>query len=79
MKKGFGSWCDVAEGAGENMNASQFYFTLGSNLDSLDEKHTIFGEVTTALNMAPASADKSANDLSCVGNQSSDICAVALT
>ena len=35
----------IAAGAGENMNASQFYFTLGPNLDSLDEKHTIFGEV----------------------------------
>ena len=34
-----------AAGAGENMNASQFYFTLGPDLDSLDEKHTIFGEV----------------------------------
>ena len=39
--------CGMPEGAGENMNASQFYFTLDSNLDSLDEKHTIFGEVTT--------------------------------
>ena len=35
----------IAAGAGENMNASQFYFTLGPDLDSLDEKHTIFGEV----------------------------------
>lgn len=32
-------------GAGENRNASQFYITLGKDLDSLDEKHTIFGEV----------------------------------
>ena len=37
--------CIIAAGAGENMNASQFYFTLGPDLDSLDEKHTIFGEV----------------------------------
>ncbi|CAK0747033.1 cytochrome P450 monooxygenase 59 [Coccomyxa viridis] len=36
-------------GAGENLNASQFYFTLGPDLDSLDEKHTIFGEVTEGL------------------------------
>ncbi|KAJ4705822.1 Peptidyl-prolyl cis-trans isomerase [Melia azedarach] len=31
--------------AGENLNASQFYITLRDNLDYLDEKHTIFGEV----------------------------------
>lgn len=31
--------------AGENMNASQFYITTGSDLISLDERHTIFGEV----------------------------------
>lgn len=35
----------ITAGAGENLNASQFYFTLGPDLDSLDEKHTIFGEV----------------------------------
>ena len=35
----------ITAGAGENMNASQFYFTLGPDLDSLDERHTIFGEV----------------------------------
>ena len=29
----------------KDMNASQFYMTLGVDLDSLDEKHTIFGEV----------------------------------
>ena len=33
-------------GAGENMNASQFYITLAADLDSLDEKHTVFGEVS---------------------------------
>ena len=31
--------------AGENLNASQFYITTGEELDSLDEKHTIFGQV----------------------------------
>ncbi|PON66913.1 Cyclophilin-type peptidyl-prolyl cis-trans isomerase [Parasponia andersonii] len=31
--------------AGENLNASQFYFTLRDDLDYLDGKHTIFGEV----------------------------------
>jgi peptidyl-prolyl cis-trans isomerase-like 4 len=33
--------------AGKNLNASQFYITTGDALDSLDEKHTIFGQVTT--------------------------------
>ena len=39
--------CNVGgnAGAGEDRNASQFYITLGKDLDSLDEKHTIFGEV----------------------------------
>ena len=32
-------------GGGRDMNASQFYFTTGVELDSLDDKHTIFGEV----------------------------------
>uniref|UniRef100_A0A2P2JMT0 Peptidyl-prolyl cis-trans isomerase n=1 Tax=Rhizophora mucronata TaxID=61149 RepID=A0A2P2JMT0_RHIMU len=31
--------------AGENLNASQFYITLRDNLDYLDGKHTVFGEV----------------------------------
>ncbi|XP_058775114.1 peptidyl-prolyl cis-trans isomerase CYP59-like [Vicia villosa] len=31
--------------AGENMNASQFYITLRDDLDYLDGKHTVFGEV----------------------------------
>ncbi|XP_073001034.1 peptidyl-prolyl cis-trans isomerase CYP59 [Typha latifolia] len=31
--------------AGENCNASQFYFTLRDNLDYLDGKHTVFGVV----------------------------------
>ncbi len=57
------------------MNASQFYFTLGSDLDSLDEKHTIFGEVTTALIRPPASADASVNHLFCKIKQCSDFCA----
>ena len=30
----------------KDMNASQFYITLSVDLDSLDEKHTIFGEVS---------------------------------
>lgn len=39
-------------GAGKDMNASQFYITLGTNLDSLDGKHTIFGEVSLVPLMA---------------------------
>ncbi|KAK0576699.1 hypothetical protein LWI29_021973 [Acer saccharum] len=31
--------------AGENLNASQFYMTLRDDIDYLDGKHTIFGEV----------------------------------
>eukprot|EP00242_Pyramimonas_sp_CCMP2087_P014359 CAMPEP_0198223000 /NCGR_PEP_ID=MMETSP1445-20131203/90567_1 /TAXON_ID=36898 /ORGANISM="Pyramimonas sp., Strain CCMP2087" /LENGTH=258 /DNA_ID=CAMNT_0043901701 /DNA_START=81 /DNA_END=854 /DNA_ORIENTATION=+ len=31
--------------AGDNLNASQFYITTAEELTSLDEKHTIFGEV----------------------------------
>jgi cyclophilin family peptidyl-prolyl cis-trans isomerase len=31
--------------AGPGLNASQFYITLGDALDSLDEKHTLFGQV----------------------------------
>ena len=31
--------------AGENLNASQFYITTADDMDSLDEKHTIFGQV----------------------------------
>lgn len=33
----------------ENMNASQFFITTGTDLDSLDGKHTIFGEVIPQL------------------------------
>ncbi len=31
--------------AGPNLNASQFYITTGEELDSLDGKHTVFGQV----------------------------------
>ena len=30
---------------GENVLGSQFFITLGSNLDSLDGEHCVFGEV----------------------------------
>ncbi|KAG8386601.1 hypothetical protein BUALT_Bualt03G0165300 [Buddleja alternifolia] len=35
--------------AGENLNASQFYVTLRDDLDYLDGKHTVFGEVAEGL------------------------------
>ncbi|KAK4741485.1 hypothetical protein SAY87_025073 [Trapa incisa] len=35
--------------AGENLNASQFYFTLRDDLDYLDGKHTVFGELAEGL------------------------------
>ncbi|KAM3722116.1 Peptidyl-prolyl cis-trans isomerase sig-7 [Dirofilaria immitis] len=34
---------------GSDMLGSQFFITLGDNLDYLDEKHTIFGQVTEGL------------------------------
>ncbi|EOA37532.1 hypothetical protein CARUB_v10011748mg [Capsella rubella] len=34
---------------GENLNASQFYFTLRDDLDYLDGKHTVFGEIAEGL------------------------------
>ena len=33
----------------ENMNGSQFYITLRDNIDYLDKKHTIFGQVVEGL------------------------------
>ena len=38
-------------GGGENANASQFYITTGTELDSLDGKHTVFGEVSEGLDV----------------------------
>jgi len=40
----------VAGGA-KGTNASQFYITTGQELDSLDGKHTIFGEVSEGLDV----------------------------
>ncbi|KIH49271.1 peptidyl-prolyl cis-trans isomerase, cyclophilin-type, partial [Ancylostoma duodenale] len=34
---------------GNNMLGSQFFITLGEGLDYLDDKHTIFGQVTEGL------------------------------
>lgn len=41
-------------GGGKDANASQFYITTGTELDSLDEKHTIFGEVSEGLDVLEA-------------------------
>ena len=35
---------------GKNLNASQFYLTTGVELDSLDDRNTVFGEVRYLLN-----------------------------
>lgn len=40
--------------AGQNLNASQFYITTGEELDSLDEKHTVFGEVAEGMDVLTA-------------------------
>ncbi|ULU12554.1 hypothetical protein L3Y34_015663 [Caenorhabditis briggsae] len=34
---------------GDNMLGSQFFITLGENLDYLDDQHTIFGQVTEGI------------------------------
>ncbi|KAH9288095.1 hypothetical protein KI387_032212 [Taxus chinensis] len=34
---------------GENLNASQFYITLREDLDYLDGKHTVFGEISEGV------------------------------
>eukprot|EP00879_Flechtneria_rotunda_P027801 GHRR01029801.1.p1 GENE.GHRR01029801.1~~GHRR01029801.1.p1 ORF type:complete len:544 (+),score=208.73 GHRR01029801.1:463-2094(+) len=41
--------CVGMASAGPNLNASQFYITLADSLDSLDEKHTVFGQVNEGL------------------------------
>ena len=35
----------------ENMNGSQFYITLRDNIDYLDKKHTIFGQVVEGVDV----------------------------
>lgn len=40
--------------AGGKLNASQFYITTGEDLDSLDEKYTIFGEVAEGMDVVDA-------------------------
>ncbi|CAH8254736.1 unnamed protein product [Arabidopsis lyrata] len=37
--------------SGENLNASQFYITLCDDLDHLDGKHTVFGEVVEGFDV----------------------------
>jgi len=39
---------------GKNMNASQFYITTAAELDSLDDRHTIFGEVKLHPSPSPS-------------------------
>jgi len=46
-KKGLVAMANTAPGA----NTSQFYITLGDNLDFLDGKHTIFGEVSEGFDV----------------------------
>lgn len=58
MKKGMVGMA----GAGENMNASQFYISVGENLDSLDEHHTVFGEVAEGLDVVLAIGDAYCDD-----------------
>ncbi len=48
--------------AGPDLNASQFYITVGENLDSLDEKHTIFGEVSEGLDVLGAIGEAFVDD-----------------
>ena len=36
---------------GKDLNASQFYITLSTDLSSLDERFTIFGEIAEGLEM----------------------------
>lgn len=36
---------------GHNMHGSQFFVTLGENLDYLDGVHTVFGEVSEGLDV----------------------------
>ncbi|KAF6254558.1 peptidylprolyl isomerase-like protein [Scenedesmus sp. NREL 46B-D3] len=43
--------------AGPGLNASQFYITLGDALDSLDEKHTLFGQVSEGLEVLEAMSE----------------------
>ncbi|GIL87990.1 hypothetical protein Vretifemale_16028, partial [Volvox reticuliferus] len=42
---------------GEGLNASQFYITTGEELDSLDGKHTIFGQVAEGWDVLDAIND----------------------
>lgn len=37
--------------AGKDCNASQFYITTGNELDSLDAKRTVFGEITEGMDV----------------------------
>lgn len=56
-------------GGGKNMNASQFYITTAAELDSLDDKHTIFGEVAITPTSQPNLANFVANILGVMQNR----------
>ena len=38
-------------GTAENSNGSQFYITTGEDLDSLDDRRTVFGEVAEGMDV----------------------------
>ncbi len=48
--------------AGGKLNASQFYITTGEDLDSLDEKYTIFGQVAEGMEVVDAINDAYCDD-----------------
>lgn len=48
--------------AGPDQNASQFYLTTGEDLHSLDEKHTLFGEVAEGWDVLEAINDAPCDD-----------------
>lgn len=50
-------------GGAEGSNASQFYITTGLELDSLDGKHTIFGEVSEGLSVLQQINDAFVDDV----------------
>ncbi|PAV91990.1 hypothetical protein WR25_06108 isoform A [Diploscapter pachys] len=47
---------------GENMLGSQFFITLGDDLDYLDDKHTIFGQVTEGIETLEALNEQLTDD-----------------
>jgi cyclophilin family peptidyl-prolyl cis-trans isomerase len=56
--------------AGPGLNASQFYITLGDALDSLDEKHTLFGQVSCSHSNSSSSSGSGDDNAACEGYSS---------